>query len=126
MCCTRSTAANLLFRPTEMALYVEFGMYEVDSDRWKSSMVLEGAKLKPKCGWNLIKLNWKRFASILAYPPPPQGPYTAPPPAGYPMQDGHGYPQQAPPPVETKDRGDGFWKGCCAALCCCCVLDMCF
>ncbi|KAJ8642011.1 hypothetical protein MRB53_018705 [Persea americana] len=65
------------------------------------------------------------------YPPPAQGypppAYAAPPPAGYPMKDGPGYPeQQAPPPVETKSRGDGFWKGCCAALCCCCVLDACF
>ncbi|XP_010276158.1 PREDICTED: cysteine-rich and transmembrane domain-containing protein A-like [Nelumbo nucifera] len=65
-----------------------------------------------------------------SYPPPAegypyQGPYVVPPPAGYPMKDGHGYPQSASQ-VETKDRGDGFWKGCCAALCCCCVLDMCF
>ncbi|KAF8390916.1 hypothetical protein HHK36_023215 [Tetracentron sinense] len=33
------------------------------------------------------------------------------PPAGYPMKDGHGYPQQVPPPGKTKRRGDGFWKG---------------
>ncbi|XP_068655526.1 protein CYSTEINE-RICH TRANSMEMBRANE MODULE 9-like [Aristolochia californica] len=70
-----------------------------------------------------------------AYPPPAQGyppqsypaegypQYVAPPPAGYPMKEGTAYPQQ---PVETRDRGDGFWKGCCAALCCCCVLDACF
>ncbi|XP_042520971.1 cysteine-rich and transmembrane domain-containing protein B-like isoform X2 [Macadamia integrifolia] len=61
-----------------------------------------------------------------AYPPPgqgyQQGPYVAPPPAGYPTKDE--YPQQAHP-VQTQSRGDGFWKGCCAALCCCCVLDMC-
>ncbi|KAJ4967443.1 hypothetical protein NE237_019292 [Protea cynaroides] len=68
-----------------------------------------------------------------SYPPAgqgyPQGPYVAPPPAGYPTKDGYGYgygyPQQAAAPVETKSKGDGFWKGCCAALCCCCVLDMC-
>ncbi|KAF8390914.1 hypothetical protein HHK36_023213 [Tetracentron sinense] len=60
----------------------------------------------------------------VAYPPPPN----SQPPLieGYPMKDGYGHPQQAPPPGKTKRRGDGFWKGCCAALCCCCVLDMCF
>ncbi|KAK9285910.1 hypothetical protein L1049_025111 [Liquidambar formosana] len=51
----------------------------------------------------------------VAYPPPatayPSGPYVASPPAGYPMKDGQGYPQNAPLPVETKSRGDGFWKG---------------
>ncbi|VVA27852.1 PREDICTED: cysteine-rich [Prunus dulcis] len=46
----------------------------------------------------------------------------APPPAGYPTRD---VPQNSVP-VETKSKGDGFWKGCCAALCCCCVLDACF
>ncbi|KAK1279665.1 hypothetical protein QJS04_geneDACA023466 [Acorus gramineus] len=40
----------------------------------------------------------------------PQQAYVAPPPAGYPMKDGEAYPQQAAP-VETKSRGDGFWKG---------------
>ncbi|XP_072969904.1 protein CYSTEINE-RICH TRANSMEMBRANE MODULE 9-like [Typha angustifolia] len=63
-----------------------------------------------------------------AYPPTeqsnPPAYVVAPPPAGYPTKDGAAYPQQVP--VETKDRSDGFWKGCCAALCCCCVLDMCF
>ncbi|XP_062153326.1 protein CYSTEINE-RICH TRANSMEMBRANE MODULE 9-like [Alnus glutinosa] len=61
--------------------------------------------------------------------PTSQGPYVvAPPPAGYPTKDDYGYSnaQNPPPPVETKSRGDGFWKGCCAALCCCCVLDACF
>ncbi|PON39859.1 Cysteine-rich transmembrane CYSTM domain containing protein [Parasponia andersonii] len=66
----------------------------------------------------------------VSYPPSystGQGPYVAPPPAGYPTRDGPaGYPQNQPLPVETKSRGDGFWKGCCAALCCCCVLDACF
>ncbi|XWS30936.1 hypothetical protein CRYUN_Cryun23aG0033800 [Craigia yunnanensis] len=54
----------------------------------------------------------------------PSGPYVAPPPAGYPMSkdEGQQY-SQNPVAVETKSRGDGFWKGCCAALCCCCVLD---
>ncbi|XP_064969300.1 protein CYSTEINE-RICH TRANSMEMBRANE MODULE 9-like [Musa acuminata AAA Group] len=62
-----------------------------------------------------------------AYPPPtsshpPTG--QAYPPAGYPSRDGAVNPHQVP--IETKSRGDGFWRGCCAALCCCCVLDMCF
>ncbi|KAL4598886.1 hypothetical protein ACB092_11G089600 [Castanea dentata] len=64
----------------------------------------------------------------VAYPPPSTVPayyVVAPPPAGYPTKDGSGY-SQNPPPVETKSRGDGFWKGCCAALCCCCALDACF
>ncbi|KAJ8747806.1 hypothetical protein K2173_006982 [Erythroxylum novogranatense] len=62
-----------------------------------------------------------------AYPPPPAstGPYVVPPPAGYPTKADQPYTQN-PVPVETKSRGDGFWKGCCAALCCCCVLDACF
>ncbi|KAL6314968.1 hypothetical protein AAG906_029189 [Vitis piasezkii] len=66
------------------------------------------------------------------YPPPPswEGQHqviyvAAPPPVGYPMRDGEGHPQNHRP-VETKSRGDGFWKGCAAALCCCCVLDCCF
>ncbi|CAK9325328.1 unnamed protein product [Citrullus colocynthis] len=64
-----------------------------------------------------------------AYPPPSTVPtsFAAPPPAGYPTRDGGDFSQQpAPVPAETKSRGDGFWKGCCAALCCCCVLDACF
>jgi hypothetical protein len=41
-----------------------------------------------------------------------QGPYVvAPPPAGYPTKDDSAYSQNPPPPVETKSRGDGFWKG---------------
>ncbi|KAL0690369.1 hypothetical protein Bca4012_090047 [Brassica carinata] len=56
---------------------------------------------------------------------PPQGPYTGPPPIGYPTRDVMlGDPPAAA--VETKSKGDGFWKGCCAAICCCCVLDACF
>ena len=49
----------------------------------------------------------------VAYPPPSTAPayYVAPPPAGYPTKDGSGYSQNPPPPVETKSRGDGFWKG---------------
>ncbi|KAF8040818.1 hypothetical protein BT93_B2903 [Corymbia citriodora subsp. variegata] len=62
----------------------------------------------------------------VAYPPPASAPtYVAPPPAGYPTRDGQ-QPSQNSVPIETKTRGDGFWKGCCAALCCCCVLDACF
>ncbi|CAG7889545.1 unnamed protein product [Brassica rapa] len=56
---------------------------------------------------------------------PPQGPYTSPPPIGYPTRDAM-LSDPPPPAVETKSKGDGFWKGCCAAICCCCVLDACF
>ncbi|KGN54976.1 cysteine-rich and transmembrane domain-containing protein WIH1-like [Cucumis sativus] len=61
------------------------------------------------------------------YPPPSSTvptSYSAPPPAGYPTREGGDF--STPVPAETKSRGDGFWKGCCAALCCCCVLDACF
>ncbi|XP_021801271.1 cysteine-rich and transmembrane domain-containing protein WIH1-like [Prunus avium] len=50
----------------------------------------------------------------------------APPPAGYPTRDDQNPPAAAHGPVETKSKGDGFWKGCAAALCCCCLLDACF
>uniref|UniRef100_A0A7N0TKA3 Cysteine-rich transmembrane domain-containing protein n=1 Tax=Kalanchoe fedtschenkoi TaxID=63787 RepID=A0A7N0TKA3_KALFE len=61
------------------------------------------------------------------YPGPVVGTYDAPPPAGYPTRNQDALPQSHHPlPIETKSRGDGFWKGCCAALCCCCVLDACF
>ncbi|CBI34080.3 protein CYSTEINE-RICH TRANSMEMBRANE MODULE 6 [Vitis vinifera] len=69
--------------------------------------------------------------SVAGYPPQPAstaypaGPYVAPPPVGYPMKHGHDYPQN-PAAGETKAKGDGFLKGCCAALCCCCLLDACF
>ncbi|KAL6348149.1 hypothetical protein AAG906_039597 [Vitis piasezkii] len=56
---------------------------------------------------------------------PPGGPYVAPPSADYPMKDGHGYPQN-PASVESKAKGGGFWRGCCAGMCCCCLLDACF
>ena len=49
------------------------------------------------------------------YPPPPAaaypaGPHVAPPSAGFLMKDVHGYPQK-PAPVETKAKGNGFWRG---------------
>lgn len=57
-----------------------------------------------------------------------QAPYVqAPPPAGYPtMKDDSSEFPRSDGGVETKSKGDGFWKGCCAALCCCCALDACF
>ncbi|XP_048141957.1 protein CYSTEINE-RICH TRANSMEMBRANE MODULE 3 isoform X5 [Rhodamnia argentea] len=62
---------------------------------------------------------------VVAYPPPVSATaYVAPPPVGYPTRDGQ-QPAQNAVPIETKTKGDGFWKGCCAALCCCCVLDAC-
>ncbi|MCL7045745.1 hypothetical protein MKW94_030948 [Papaver nudicaule] len=64
--------------------------------------------------------------AVEGYPPPGVS-YAAPPPAGYPEYAGQ---QQSQAPGATTDRGgdkgDGFWKGCCAALCCCCVFDACF
>ncbi|WZZ60985.1 hypothetical protein YC2023_061092 [Brassica napus] len=42
---------------------------------------------------------------------PSQGPYTSPPPIGYPTRDAVvGDPRVSS--VETKSKGDGFWKGC--------------
>ncbi|KAL3753215.1 hypothetical protein ACJRO7_000590 [Eucalyptus globulus] len=62
----------------------------------------------------------------VAYPPPASTmAYVVPPPPGYPTRDAQ-QPVQNTIPIETKTRGDGFWKGCCAAICCCCVLDACF
>lgn len=74
-----------------------------------------------------LRLIWIfiEFAVAVSYPAT-SSPYAAPPPAGYPTKDGANPPAGAGGPVETKSRGDGFWKGCCAALCCCCVLDACF
>nr|GMC47332.1 cysteine-rich and transmembrane domain-containing protein WIH2-like [Ipomoea batatas] len=47
-----------------------------------------------------------------------------PPPAGYPTPAGDAQVRRGKR-HNTKSRGDGFWKGCCAALCCCWVLDVC-
>ncbi|KAJ7978797.1 Cysteine-rich/transmembrane domain A-like protein [Quillaja saponaria] len=67
---------------------------------------------------------------------PPQGSYSStnttaipnphpvPPPAVTPFQGGD--PQTELPSGETKSKGDGFWRGCCAGWCCYCCLDMCF
>lgn len=53
------------------------------------------------------------FEIIAAYPPlstAPTGQYVAaPPPVGYPTRDFSQDPQAAP--IETKSKGDGFWKG---------------
>ncbi|CAN6915756.1 unnamed protein product, partial [Brassica oleracea] len=57
---------------------------------------------------------------------PSQGPYTSPPPIGYPTRDAVvGDPRVSS--VETKSKGevDGFLKRCWVAICCCCVLDAC-
>ncbi|EOA36387.1 hypothetical protein CARUB_v10010816mg [Capsella rubella] len=58
-----------------------------------------------------------------ANPSPPVS--TAPPPMGYPTND-PSHNSAAPAKVETKSKGDGFFKGCLAAMCCCCALDICF
>ncbi|KAI4333337.1 hypothetical protein L6164_018165 [Bauhinia variegata] len=55
---------------------------------------------------------------VMAYPPPP------PPPVGYPTMDVSGNHQNSSR-IETKRRGEGFWKGCVAALCCCWVVEFC-
>ncbi|KAJ1388526.1 Cysteine-rich transmembrane CYSTM domain [Sesbania bispinosa] len=34
--------------------------------------------------------------------------------------------QNVPPSGETKFKGSGFWRGCCAGLCCYWCLDICF
>ncbi|KAL6011233.1 hypothetical protein ACLOJK_001678 [Asimina triloba] len=48
------------------------------------------------------------------YPPPAEGyppaAYMPPPPAPHPAKDGSKDLEKAPP-VETKDKGDGFWRG---------------
>lgn len=43
----------------------------------------------------------------VAYPPPSSAP--AQPPIGYPTKESPQYPQKSV--VETKSKGDGFWKG---------------
>ncbi|KAL8215659.1 hypothetical protein R6Q57_022496 [Mikania cordata] len=58
---------------------------------------------------------------VVAYPPPMD---RQAPPIGYPMKDATN-PQSSQARVNTRSKGDGFWKGCCAALCCCCLLDAC-
>ncbi|GMI76270.1 Cysteine-Rich Transmembrane Module 4 [Hibiscus trionum] len=67
-------------------------------------------------------MNHNQPSPAAAYPAAPE-PYVTAPPAGYPMSKDE---SQKAVAAETKSRGDGFWKGCCAALCCCCVLDACF
>ncbi|KAJ7960188.1 Cysteine-rich/transmembrane domain A-like protein [Quillaja saponaria] len=65
--------------------------------------------------------------SAASYPDLPSStgptPYSAAAPPGYPTMDASSTNPQNH--VETKSKGDGFWKGCCAALCCCWVLDAC-
>ncbi|KAM0063621.1 putative cysteine-rich and transmembrane domain-containing protein WIH1/2 [Helianthus debilis subsp. tardiflorus] len=48
----------------------------------------------------------------VAYPPAQQGAsyVTAPPPVGYPTRDGTTKLENQTP-VQTRSRGDGFWKG---------------
>ncbi|KAG5376501.1 hypothetical protein IGI04_041097 [Brassica rapa subsp. trilocularis] len=56
---------------------------------------------------------------------PSQGPYTSPPPIGYPTRDAVvGDPRVSS--VETKSKGDdGLFARCWFLICCCCVLDNC-
>ncbi|KAG4942740.1 hypothetical protein JHK82_046930 [Glycine max] len=46
--------------------------------------------------------------------------YQVPPPAIITHEE------KVPPNGETKFKGDGFWRGCCAGMCCYCCLDVCF
>ncbi|XP_073220134.1 protein CYSTEINE-RICH TRANSMEMBRANE MODULE 9-like [Cicer arietinum] len=48
------------------------------------------------------------------------GPYPIPPP---PASITHKVP---PSCTQTKLKGSGFWRGCCAGWCCYCCLDICF
>ncbi|CAG7910766.1 unnamed protein product, partial [Brassica rapa] len=54
---------------------------------------------------------------------PSQGPYTSPPPIGYPTRDAVvGDPRVSS--VETKSKGDdGIFARCWVLICCCVVLD---
>lgn len=61
-------------------------------------------------------MGYEKFAASVYPPPPPPaaaypaGPHVAPPTVGYPMKDDQGYPQK-PASVESKAKGDGFWRG---------------
>ncbi|CAG7907697.1 unnamed protein product, partial [Brassica rapa] len=71
----------------------------------------------------MSQFSQSQSAGAYQTPPASTSPYAAPPPAGYPTNDTS---HATMAPVETKSKGDGFWKGCLAAVCCCCVLDACF
>ncbi|CAN6834223.1 hypothetical protein Bca4012_033721 [Brassica carinata] len=71
----------------------------------------------------MSQFSQNQSAGAYQTPPASTSPYLAPPPAGYPTNDTS---HATMAPVETKSKGDGFWKGCLAAVCCCCVLDACF
>ncbi|KAK4285717.1 hypothetical protein QN277_002376 [Acacia crassicarpa] len=48
---------------------------------------------------------------VMAYPPPPPLPVSAPPPMGHPSKDAiSGDPKQSVS-HKTISKGDGFWKG---------------
>ncbi|KAJ7982008.1 Cysteine-rich/transmembrane domain A-like protein [Quillaja saponaria] len=67
---------------------------------------------------------------VTAYPPPypPPGQQThvyvaPPPPVGYPTKDDDHVANFQSAHIDTKNRGEGFWKGCVAALCCCWLIN---
>ncbi|OAY50190.1 cysteine-rich and transmembrane domain-containing protein WIH1 [Manihot esculenta] len=72
--------------------------------------------------------NWDHNKSQEPYPASSPNPFVAPPPANYPINNGNSprLPPPPPPPLQTKSKGDGFWRGCCAGWCCYCCLDACF
>uniref|UniRef100_A0A6N2NJU4 Uncharacterized protein n=1 Tax=Salix viminalis TaxID=40686 RepID=A0A6N2NJU4_SALVM len=57
--------------------------------------------------------DYKKLVAVAYLPPPappdPSAYLSAPPPAGYATKDGQTH-LQNPVPVETKSRGDDFWK----------------
>ncbi|KAI0498986.1 hypothetical protein KFK09_019886 [Dendrobium nobile] len=86
------------------------------SNRYENSVIC--ADTNEKSRWNSIKSvpivgDGAYPTPPTSYPPPEQAytttPYVAPPPMGYPTNDTSSYPQQVP--SDTKNRGDGFWKG---------------
>ena len=72
-------------------------------------LLLQFKNLCPLCKW-LYSYDASTFSNI-ACPTPSTAPapYAAPPPAGYPTKETPQYPQN--PAMETKSKGDGFWKG---------------
>ncbi|CAF2287770.1 unnamed protein product [Brassica napus] len=56
----------------------------------------------------MSQFSQSQSAGAYQTPPASTSPYAAPPPAGYPTNDTS---HATMAPVETKSKGDGFWKG---------------
>ncbi|KAK8621432.1 hypothetical protein V6N13_067864 [Hibiscus sabdariffa] len=113
---------NLSFWETSISLYNQPSSSHLLLKNINISSILLHHTISFQLKNSRMNHDQQQFPSSAAYPPPPK-PYVTAPPAGYPMSKDESQKSVA---VETKSRGDGFWKGCCAALCCCCVLDACF